>query len=478
LIKDKLASLLFLWGLPLALIVWQGDLGSVDTTARYQAARWLLWQDSPVIENVYLSIGPSGVAHHPYGLGQTLVMLPLELLASLISDERAVRIAVVSLLMQMISSGLLALGGFRLLEALNVSRSAAASAVLLSMTATSVLHYVQFAQENLLSLVCLVWGCYWWIRQKGVAAGCCFGLLMLMRLTSLLMVIPMLWALFPSLPAVRENHRWLKFAAAVMPFAMLDRWYQWVRFGDWTHTFLFYSRAFVEERVPPNWPWSGDWWTGLTGPFVSYNKSIFLYDPLLLLLPLVWLTFWQRWQKPSDPGDLLLPRMLVGCASALLLLVVFHARFYTYSGEVSWGDRFVATPIHLMLLLSIPTICQQVPRWISMPTLVIALSVQVLSILLIPGVEAMQTASQEPRFEIGLRVENIWSVFQGQLLEGIPKSWQVINLLPWLIRVRRPELSALATALWTLALIGATVCVSRILTNERVRTTIGQSQRH
>jgi hypothetical protein len=66
----------------------------------------------------------------------------------------------------------------------------------------------------------------------------------------------------------------------------IDRLYQFHRFGTFCGTYL---NLFAQEQrrfkptLSPDFPFSGRFSTGFFGPFVSMHKSVFLFDPTVLL---------------------------------------------------------------------------------------------------------------------------------------------------------------------------------------------------
>src|SRR5262245_66683698 len=77
---------------PLLLLTWfvgcileTGDLGSVDTSCRLQVAH-SLWTSDPQVDpdnpNEYFPIGRDGQRQAPWGIGQSLAMLPADVAIS------------------------------------------------------------------------------------------------------------------------------------------------------------------------------------------------------------------------------------------------------------------------------------------------------------------------------------------------------------------------------------------------------------
>src|SRR5437879_13655046 len=87
-----------------------------------------------------------------------------------------------------------------------------------------------------------------------------------------------------------------KIAAPVYAFFILvDRLYQFYRFGSFTNTYVSVfakEQRVMDPTLPANFPWSTPVLEGVLGPLFKPEKSIVLFDPLrmlgLLLLVMVW----------------------------------------------------------------------------------------------------------------------------------------------------------------------------------------------
>lgn len=84
-----------------------------------------------------------------------------------------------------------------------------------------------------------------------------------------------------------------------------------------------------------------NWWEGFYGLFFSAGKSIFLYDPLLVVALFLWFRFWKRDQMAG---------FFVVTISVLLLLI--NAPFSYWTDE-TWGPRKL---VPIIALLHLPLI--------------------------------------------------------------------------------------------------------------------------
>jgi len=77
-------------------------------------------------------------------------------------------------------------------------------------------------------------------------------------------------------------------------FLAVDRIYQFYRFGSFTNTYVsIFAREErqIDPTLPANFPWSTPFHEGVFGALFKPEKSIFLFDPLLVLtlFLLIWL---------------------------------------------------------------------------------------------------------------------------------------------------------------------------------------------
>src|SRR5207245_3803090 len=133
-------------------------------------------------------------------------------------------------------------------------------------------------------------------------------------------------------------------------FLLLDRIYQFYHFGSFFTSYLTVFAAQqrkLDPGLPPDFPWTTPPREGLLGPLVTPEKSIFLFDPLLILTFLLSLLIWKRFGpaiKSYLPAGLWL---LVG-------YIFFYAKYVVWSGDFAWGDRYLTTPVELLAMISVP----------------------------------------------------------------------------------------------------------------------------
>src|SRR5262249_5185738 len=133
-------------------------------------------------------------------------------------------------------------------------------------------------------------------------------------------------------------------------FALTERLYSFYRFGSFTQTYLpIFAREsrLQDPTLPANFPWSTPFHEGVLGALFKPEKSIFLFDPLLVLTLLLLALLWKR--LDSDVRAYAL-------ASLLLVggYISFYARYTYWAGDFAWGDRYVSTAVQMVALLALP----------------------------------------------------------------------------------------------------------------------------
>jgi hypothetical protein len=384
-------------------LIQSGELGTSDTTHRLQVAR-SLWTGQPqVFPNEYPEFGlhgRGGKLYAWYGIGQSLLMLPADLVGSAAShlplwreyvlsgEDPAIRSILVSISTNVLVNVLTALAAFRLLGLFGFSDGESVAGVLSLLCATTHLLYAQNMAENNYILLLTITGFalqYKWLttgnRRALFWGSAALGLNLLTRITTAMDLFGagcfiLLAALFarrgacrnaagqsepvldavsrrPGLATIREYLRGSLPVYAV--FLVIDRIYQYIRFGSWTNTYLaIFAREqrMLDPTLPANFPFNRGWFegglqSGVLGPFFMPEKSIFLFDPIFPLALLLTALLWK----------LLSPAMrafALATQTILAAYVLFYARYDWWAGDFSWGDRYISSAVELTTLLAIP----------------------------------------------------------------------------------------------------------------------------
>jgi hypothetical protein len=210
------------------------------------------------------------------------------------------------------------------------------------------------------------------------------------------------------------------------------------------------------------------------------EKSIFLFDPLILLAGVLIVMLWKRLDS--------VVRAYV--VSSLLLLIgymTFYARYAYWAGDFAWGDRYVSSAVEMVAMLGVPLLLQhreKLGRWMwsgAMVLIAVSFVIQLASLMFWLPLEIYQMETLgHPTFVIGLRFKNIAAFALGKMEawglntdEMGYDQWDYVhittwNFFPFLLRrvgaaprwlvhsafvVWTAGLAALAGALWRLKAI-------------------------
>ena len=486
-LREPLFLLCLVAGL-LACVVQSGELGTSDTTHRLQTTHWLWTAEPQVFANEYPEFGihgRGGQLYSWYGIGQSLLMLPADLVGTWISrwrifsnyeDDPSVRSIVVSYSTNILVNVLTALIAFHFLRQLRFTVKESVAGVLVLMFATTHLHYTQNMMENNYIMLLTLTGFsfqYEWLRTNSRRAlfvgSCALGLNLLTRLTTgmdliaagVFLVITLWFDRESSQPEARSPQRftrelwrrfvdYIKVAAPVYAFfVLIDRAYQFYRFGAFTNTYVSLAAQelrHIDPTLPANFPWTTPFHVGFLGALFKPEKSIFLFDPLLLGAIFLLVLLWRR----------LSPEVRAyGITSLLLLLAYlgFYARYAYWAGDFAWGDRYVSTTVELVALIFVPLLIhyrEQLGKTIwraGLALIVVSVAIQLASLAFWLPLEIYQMETLgHPTFVIALRFKNILAFALGKMNDwglNTPSmtqdAWDYVhittwNFLPYLLR--------------------------------------------
>jgi hypothetical protein len=272
---------------------------------------------------------------------------------------------------------------------------------------------------------------YEWLRNGSRRAllfgSCAFGLNLLTRLTTgmdllagALFLLLVVW--FEGARGRAIWHRSGAYIATALPvyvfFVLIDRLYQYYRFGSFFNTYIsVFARESrqLDPSLPANFPFETPFHVGFFGALFAPEKSIFLFDPLLLLLILLCVTAWKRF-SPVVKAYIVMSCLL------LLAYISFYARFWVWSGDSAWGDRYVSTTVELAVLLAVPLLLRhrnQVGTLVwstGIALLAISTLIQATSLAFWLPLELYQMETLgHPTFVIALRMENIVAFALGKM---------------------------------------------------------------
>ena len=430
----------------IAISVQSGELGSADTMHRLQTAHSFWTGEPAVFPNEYPEFGVhgrGGKLYDWYGIGQPLLMLPFDIVGTGIAKlpifadyddtDPTVRDIFVTYSVNTLLSVLTALVCFRFLLLFGFDLAQSLAGVLALLFCTTHLHYTQNMMENNYIFLLTLAGFYFqyqWLRtgkKRALLTGAAaLGMNLLIRLTTGLDLIAVAGFLLLVLwfeKSLRQEFwlRCVQYIKVALPvyavFLFFDRLYQFYRFGNWTTTYVHYftiEHRLQDPTLAAKYPWETPFHVGFLGPLISREKSIFLFDPLIVLLLLIVLLAWKR-LAPAVKAYLLASLALV------LAYICLYARYTVWSGNFAWGDRYVSTAVELAAFISVPMLLkfrEQLGRvaW-SLGILLVCASlvIQVASLAFWLPLEIYQMEDLGSKFVIWLRLKNIVAFAFGKM---------------------------------------------------------------
>jgi hypothetical protein len=289
-----------------------------------------------------------------------------------------------------------------------------------------------------------------------------------------------------------ENARWCelwprfmgycKIAVPVYAlFAIVERLYNFYRFGSFTQTYIpIFAREsrLQDPTLPANFPWSTPFHEGVLGALFKPEKSIFLFDPLLVFALLLFVLLWKR----------LSPEVRAYTVTSLLLLASYislYARYTYWAGDFSWGDRYVSTAVEMVALLAVPLLLRHrdhLNAWVwrgGIALLAASLLIQLASLAFWLPLEIYQMETLgHPTFVIALRFKNIAAFALGKMdawglnTEAMSQDpWDYVHITTWnvlpclLHRVGAAPAWVVETAfvVWGTALAALAVALRRLI---------------
>ncbi len=479
-------------------LVNPGNFGAIDTTRRWQVARWIRLGEPEVspADTAYGVTGRDGRRHSYTGIGQSLVLVPFDALVDAlvvpplsrfqldaVRQKQIAELAIAFLMQSFVTACVLLLAYETLLAFQFTPRISAAGALGL-LFATSCLAYVQSAQENELLLalaLCALWSVRRFLddpRAKWAAlAGSACAFAILTRASALLEA-----SVFAAYALTTTAHRKRFLAGYLPPLAaavLFDRWYQYFRFGDAFSTYLgIAGKQLKPPTAPPSYPFSYPFWKGFLGALFSPDKSIFLFDPLLVVLILLLILGWR-----ILAGDL--KRALAWLALLELAYIATTARYFAFGGDVAWGHRYVIMPVELLALFAIPVLLRYGPRlaasarrafWVLVCASVI---LQAGSTAIAPNLEIEQRKSGSRHGVIVNRAVNLieitFNTENSARFAGVPVEWRTLAYFPFQLRFRFPALARWALATWLLLLASLPILIRAVLRAAGPRTRLTQT---
>jgi hypothetical protein len=447
----------------IAFAVQSGELGTSDTTHRLQATHALWTSEPPVLPYEYPDFGlhgRDGRLQSWYGIGQSLLMLPADVVGTYVErlpvfaeyrgNDPTVRNIIVSYSTNIFLCVLTALVCFRFLRQLKFGVKQAVAGVMALLLATTHLHYTQNLMENnyifLLTLAGLTYQ-FEWLRtgsRRALLIGSgALGLNLLTRLTTGMDLIAggvflllVLW-----MEGARGRELWNKccsYMTIALPvyvfFGLVDRLYQYYRFGSLFNTYVSVFAHEMMKRdptLPANYPFETPFHVGFFGALFTPEKSIILMIVLAAVA-------WRRFSGAAKA-------YVITSALLLMAYICFYARYTVWSGDSAWGDRYVSTSAELAALLAAPLLLRhrgEIGKLVwSVGVALVAVSavVQAASVAFWLSLELYQMEILgHPTFVVLLRLENVvafalgkvdaWGLSTNAMSED---PWDYLHITTW-----------------------------------------------
>ena len=399
-------SLLLVIAALLALVVQSGELGSADTTFRLQTAHSFWTSEPAVYASQYPEFGVhgrGGKLYDWYGIGQPLLLLPADIAGTYIErlpifddyrgNDPGVRIIFVAFSVNMFLSILTSLVCLRFLQQLGFNLALSVAGTLALLFCTTHLHYTQNMMENnyifLLTLTGFSYQYEWLRTGKAMSlliGAAALGLNLLTRLTTgldllavgLFLLLILLLERADGREILKRLFAYLKVSMPVcVLFLFFDRLYQYHRFGTWTDTYVRYftiEHRLHDPTLPAKYPWETPFHLGFLGALFAHDKSIFLFDPLVILSLLLAFILWKRLSPPVKA-------FLIAGFLLALAYICLYARYTVWSGDFAWGDRYVSTAVELAAFVSVPLLLRY-RREIPLPIFVVGVVLTLVSLVI------------------------------------------------------------------------------------------------
>jgi hypothetical protein len=182
------------------------------------------------------------------------------------------------------------------------------------------------------------------------------------------------------------------------------------------------EQKMLNPALPAAFPFETPFHVGFFGALFTLEKSIFLFDPLLVLAVILCAVAWRR-LRPE------IRAYLIALAALLLAYICFYARYTVWSGDFAWGDRYVSTAAQLVAFITVPLLMRhraEIGRavWtIGVVLIVASVLVQISSVMFWCPLEIYQMDTLgHPTFIVALRMKNIVAFSLGKM-----DRWGLVN---------------------------------------------------
>ena len=455
-IAHKLTVVALLW----LIFVNPGCITSFDTIYRLHMSHawWTKTEES--FSDAKLVVNIKGTKYIPYDLGQSMLMLPGDWLGGQLGKKlknplkrQFLREAVVSFFIFIPLNLLVVLSCWRFLRLLNYSEKVAALSTLVLLIGTSVLFYSSYHQQNNQILLFVLVGYQMALayslkgkKRLAIFSGMSSGIAFIIRITTVLHGVGVLIFLIGCAISQARTQKLSNVTQSVLlwmsgfiPFILLERILTYVRYDSWTATtaslhFRAISNAknaldpnTVVQEVDKGFSFLSLLTKAKPGmvlaPFLSPEKSVFLYDPILIPCLILLFVCWR-----------LMSRYHKWYVIATTVSFFLHVYIYSWSSGwlklQTWGARYHLTPLHLLLIPLIPLLVRGAIKQIGKSkdilskililsarvAIVLAICIQLSSVVIDSSVEAnQQRAGFGSRWRLIQRWQNIAALSSGSI---------------------------------------------------------------
>jgi hypothetical protein len=322
--------------LSVSLLTQSGQIGWSDGISMYQVAKSVVEDGDVAISRGVVWRGHDGRYYSPFGLGLSLVAIPpyaaIQLARRAVPIPESVAQGFISLLMPLILA-LLAMAVYRLARRLDGTLPASLLVATGVIVGTLLLVYGKVFSSEPLAALLLVVAIERSLALRPLSAGAAAAGAALSRPQFFAFVPILLWGLWRHgrLPAV------FRAAVPVTGALLIQVLYNLARFRDPLN--FGYSTAEVSQGF------TTPILEGSAGLLFNGQKSLFIFAPILAILPLVLRRLWST----SRSGFWLI-------AGLLVITFLMSATWWDWGGGWVWGPR--------LLIPAIPAAVAPVAGWI------------------------------------------------------------------------------------------------------------------
>lgn len=468
------------------LLIDSGSFSSWDTYNRLQVTH-SLWMNVPQVKeddydkgSLYIVSGKDGRKTATWGLGQSLVMLPADVisykLTSGINKPEAlldkIRVGIVAYLTFTPINLFSIIISLFFLRCLGFNNKQSIFGSLTLLFGTSFLAYAQMHQENSLLFLITLSGytlsVMWFLSGSELIlllSAFILGFGILVRITAIIDILSVFLFVFLLLfiQVKARGQNWYSLRKGVLKYVFicgpiylfylgLDRLYHWIRFGTLLGT---YSSIWAEQYkayhpyLPESFPFSTPFEIGFFGALFSPERSIFLFNPLLLITLILSIKYWKK-------INITIRAFIISTTFLLFMDISAYAKWFMWGGAASWGPRYLTTPMQLLSLMAIPLLIQLYPyirrgleRTLYKVVFLFSVLIQLSSVLLSCSLEISQAdAFQRPIFVVGQRIINLialltgnfekWGLMPHNISSDDAHNFTIPRFIPWTLSNELP----------------------------------------